>query len=76
LATYGADFWYATMFQTNKMKYGRQPQFFWKWQTTSIFSKLEDNLNFFGNKRRPKFLKIEDNRTQPNLFENESDLTN
>jgi hypothetical protein len=32
---------------------------------TSTFSKMEDNLNFFNNGRRPQFLK---NGRQPQLF--------
>ena len=44
----------------NFFKNGRQPQLFQKWNTTSIFSimeddlnfsKMEDNLNFLGKKR-------------------------
>ena len=44
---------------------GRQPQLFGKWKTTSIFWKMKDEPNFFGkmeddlnfkvNGRRPKF---------------------
>ena len=31
------SFRYATLFWANKMKYGRQPQYFWKLKTASIF---------------------------------------
>ena len=44
-------------------KNGKRPQFFFKWITTSIFSKMEDDHNlakleddlFFKNGRRPPF---------------------
>ena len=45
---------------------GKQPQYFGKfegnlnilakWKTTSILRKMEDNLNFKINERRPQFL--------------------
>ena len=31
----------------NIFENGRQPQYFWKWKTTSIFLKMEDDLNIF-----------------------------
>jgi hypothetical protein len=35
----------------------RQPQFFRKWKTTSIFQEMQDDLNFSGNGRRPQFFR-------------------
>jgi hypothetical protein len=43
---------------------------------TSIFSQMEDDLNFFKNGRQPQFLKIEEdlnffkNERQPQYFKN------
>ena len=34
---------------------GRRPQFSGKWKTTSIFWKIEDDLNFLENGRQPQF---------------------
>ena len=34
----------------------RRPQFFCKWKTTSIFLKMEDDLNFLENGSQPQFL--------------------
>jgi hypothetical protein len=34
---------------------GRQPHFFGKWKTTSIFGEMEDDLKFLGIGRRPQF---------------------
>ena len=35
---------------------GRQPKYFFKWKTTSIVLKMEDDdLNFFENGRLPQF---------------------
>ena len=36
-----------------------------KWKTTSIFLKMEDDLNFFENGRRPQ---IFENGRRPQLF--------
>ena len=33
---------------------GRQPQYFGKRKTTSIFLQVEDNLNIVTNERRPQ----------------------
>ena len=33
------------------MKYGRRPQYFGIWKTTSNLWKMEDDLNFFGKLR-------------------------
>ena len=33
----------------NISEYGRRPQYFWKWKTTSIFLKMEDDINIFEN---------------------------
>ena len=33
---------------------------FWKWKTTSIFQKMEDDLRFSKNGRQPKFKEMED----------------
>ena len=45
----------------------RWPQFFWKCMTTSIFLRMEDNLNSFENGRQPQLLKMEGDL---NSFEN------
>jgi hypothetical protein len=48
-------------------KNGRQPQCFQKWKTTSIVSKMEDDINYFQKwKTTPIFSKIEE---YLNLFE-------
>ena len=44
------------------MKYGRQPQYFRKWKTTSIILKIEDDLHFFENGIQPQFF---ENDRQP-----------
>ena len=47
-----------------------------KWKTTSNFLKMEDDLNFFENGRKPHFFLMEDNLNffengrQPHFFEN------
>ena len=33
----------------NIIENGRRPQYFWKWKTTSIFLKIEDDLDIFEN---------------------------
>ena len=35
----------------NIFENGRRPQFFRKWKTTSIFLKMEDDLNFLNDKQ-------------------------
>jgi hypothetical protein len=46
------------------LEYGRQPQYFGKWKTTRIifpmeddlnFWKMEENLNYLENEKRPTF---------------------
>ena len=44
----------------NIIENGRQPQYFWKWKTTSIFLKMEDDLNIFDNGIRPQYIMEED----------------
>ena len=66
-ATYGTDFRYVTLFQTNQMKYGRLPNFYlmeddlnfylFQWKTTYICLKMEDNLNVLKMKDDPNFFK-------------------
>ena len=41
---------------------GRQPQFFRKWNTTSIFQEMEDDPNFSGYGRQPQLQEMEDDR--------------
>jgi hypothetical protein len=47
--------------------------FFQKWKTTSIFSKMEDDLHFFKNERRPHFFP-QKWKTTPILSKMEDDL--
>ena len=36
--------------------YGRQPQFKYKWKTTSSLGRMEDNHNFMVDRRRPQVI--------------------
>ena len=40
---------------------GRRPQYFWKWKTTSIFLKIEYDINIFQMKNDFIFFQIDDN---------------
>jgi hypothetical protein len=44
---------YTCFTRPKSVKFGRRPQYFGKWKTTSIFWQMEDNLNIWVNGRRP-----------------------
>jgi hypothetical protein len=46
-----AQFWFPTCWPSEVIGVERQPQFFWKRKTTSIFLKIEDNLNFLAKQK-------------------------
>jgi DICT domain-containing protein len=52
---------------------GRRPQFFFKWKTTSILLKMEDNLNFFLMEEDLNIFVIS---RQPQYLQTEDDLIN
>ena len=60
-----ADFRYATLFQHNYKKYGRQPQYFFQMEDNFIFFQMEDDLIFFQMEDDFKFFQMKDN---VNLF--------
>jgi hypothetical protein len=45
-----------TLKEYSRIQIGRWPQFFGKWETTSIFGKMEDDLHFWQNGRLPQYL--------------------